>query len=116
MEFAFRTLREFDLRAADVAALTKERYDAMAPDVDLFGAPELVIEIKSPSNTRRELQIYTALCLNSGSIQFWVLERRTKTVNVYHRDGSKQTFGLGESIPLDAFGGDSLPVAEIFLA
>ena len=72
MEFAFRAIPEFDLRAADVAALYRDRYEAMNPEVDLFGAPELVIEVKSPPNTKRQLQDYAALCLANGSLQFWV--------------------------------------------
>jgi Uma2 family endonuclease len=79
MELAFRAIPEFDLRAADVAALTRDRYDAMDPDVDLFGAPELVIEVKLPSNTKRQLQDYAALCLANGCIQFWILDRNTKS-------------------------------------
>ncbi len=114
MEFAFRAIPEFDLRAADVAALTRDRYDAMDPDVDLFGAPELVIEVKSPSNTKRELQDYAALCLANGCVQFWILDRNTKSVTVIQRDGSRQTFGIGETLSLAAFGGESLTVAEIF--
>ena len=114
MEFAFRAIPEFDLRAADVAALTRDRYDAMDPDVDLFGAPELVIEVTSASNTKRDLQDYAALCLANGCLQFWVLDRNAKSVTVVHRDGSRQTFGVGETLSLAAFGGDSLSVAEIF--
>jgi Uma2 family endonuclease len=114
MEFAFRAIPEFDLRAADVAALTRDRYDATDPEVDLFGAPELVIEVKSPSNTKRQLQDYAALCLANGCIQFWILDRNTKSVTVIERDGRRQTFGIGETLSLAAFGGESLSVAEIF--
>jgi hypothetical protein len=39
------------LRAADVAFVTKARWDAVN-DGYLLGAAELVIEIKSPSNTK----------------------------------------------------------------
>ena len=114
MEVAFRAIPEFDLRAADVAALARYRFDAMDPDVDLFGAPELVIEVKSPSNTTRQLQDYAALCLANGCIQFWILDRNSKSITVLQRDGSRQTFGIGESLSLKAFGGDSLSVDEIF--
>src|SRR4051812_21154136 len=50
MEFPYRPLAEFDLRAADVAAVSHERWAAIDPDDNLRGAPELVIEVKSPSN------------------------------------------------------------------
>jgi hypothetical protein len=59
------------------------------------------------------LQDYAALCLANGCLRFWVLDRNTKTVTVIQRDGSRRTFGLGETA-LAAFGGDSLSIAEIF--
>src|ERR1700693_6231051 len=55
MEFPFRAVPEFDLRAADVAAICRERYAAIDPEDNLHGAPKLVIEVKSPSNTPRTL-------------------------------------------------------------
>lgn len=114
MNLPFRAIPEFHLRAADVGALSHDRYKAVDPEVDLFGAPELVIEVTSPSNTKRQLQDYAAICLANGCVQFWILDRDTKAVTVIQRDGSRQTFGLGESLSLDAFGGESLSVAEIF--
>lgn len=60
------------------------------------------------------LQQYAALCLANGCIQFRVLERKTKSVTVFHGDASRRIFIVGESIPLDAFGGDALEVAQVF--
>ncbi len=114
MEFAFRAVPEFDLRAADVAAISKERCAAMDIDDSLYGAPELVVEVKSPSNTKRKLELYASLCLANGCIEFWLVDRDSKTVTVLQRDGRRKTYGAGESLPLAAFGGDALPVAEIF--
>lgn len=114
MELPFRAIREFDLRAADVAAVSIERWVSSGSDDNLHGAPELVIEVKSPSNTKRKLQDYAALCLANGCREFWLVDRDAKTVTVLQRDGSRKTYGIGESLPLAAFGGDALPVAEIF--
>ncbi len=114
MELAFRAIPEFDLRAADVGAVTQDRYQSMDPEVDLFGAPELVVEVKSPSNTKSQLQDYAAVCLANGCIQFWILDRNTQSVTVIQRDGSRQTLGIGDTLSLAAFGGESLAVAEIF--
>src|SRR3954469_9207042 len=40
IEFAFRPLAEFELRAADVAAISRERWKKIDPDDNLRGAPE----------------------------------------------------------------------------
>jgi Uma2 family endonuclease len=40
-ELPFRALPEYDLRAADVAFVSRERWDAVDDNGDLHGAPEL---------------------------------------------------------------------------
>src|SRR5258707_8661434 len=54
-EFAFRPLPEYELRSADVAYVSQSRYAAIDPDDYLRGAPELVIEVLSPSNSATEI-------------------------------------------------------------
>ena len=48
MELDFRALPEHELRTADVAFVTKERFEAIDPEDNLHGAPDLVIEVLSP--------------------------------------------------------------------
>ncbi len=50
-EVAFRALPEHELRVADVAFVSKERWHRSGEEDNLRGAPELVIEVLSPSNT-----------------------------------------------------------------
>ena len=114
MEYPYRPVAEFDLRAADVAAISSERYRAIDPDDNLRGAPELVIEIKSPSNTKKQLQELVSLCLADGAIQCWILDAGKRTGSVAHRDGSVVVYGPGQSIPLVPFGAGELAVDEIF--
>jgi Uma2 family endonuclease len=114
MEFPFRAVPEFDLRAADVAAVTRERYAAIDPEDNLHGAPDLVIEVKSPSNTPRKLQELASLCLANGAIEFWIVDRALKSITVVQRDGSRETYGVDASVSLAAFGGSSLAVKAVF--
>ena len=114
VEYAFRPLAEFDLRAADVAAVSAPRAAAADPEDNLRGAPDLVIEVKSPSNTPRRLQELASLCLANGAIEFWIADRTLKSITVVQRDGSRQTYGVEDEISLAAFGGGVLRVAEIF--
>jgi len=114
MELPFRPLPEFELMAADVAAVSRRRFDAIDPDDNLHGAPELVIEVKSPSNTQEYLRERAAACLANGALQFWVVDEDKRTVTAIHRDGSVIVYGIGDTIPLAAFGSDELPVGRIF--
>ncbi|MGH9665100.1 MAG: Uma2 family endonuclease [Bryobacteraceae bacterium] len=79
MELPYRAVAEFELRAADVAAVLRTRGDAIDPDDNLHGAPELVIEVKSPSNTKNQLRELGALCLANGSLEHWVAEPEKKS-------------------------------------
>jgi Uma2 family endonuclease len=71
-EVAFRALAEYDLRGADVAFVSRERWDSTDDEDDLQGSPELVIEVPSPANTKRTMQENAALCL-AGAREFWVV-------------------------------------------
>lgn len=110
----YRSLAEYDLRAADVSALSRSRWDAIDPDNDLHGAPELVVQVKSPDNTPRQLQERAARCLSSGALEFWVVDAESKSVSVVRSDGVVIVFAAGSAIPLASFGGGELAVDEIF--
>ncbi len=113
MEFPYRPVAEFDLRVADVAVVSQVRYDGIDPNDNLRGAPELVIEIKSPSNTDRRLRELASLSLANGGVEFWIVDIESGSVTVIHRDGSSLRFLAPETIPLAAFGGGELAIAEI---
>ena len=114
MELAYRAIAEFDLRAADVAAVSWERWNASELDDNLHGAPDLVIEVKSPSNTARQLRQLVALCLVNGAIECWIVDTEKKSVTVIARNGGSVVYLSGGSIPLARFGGGELAVDEIF--
>lgn len=110
-EVPFRALPEYDLRRADVAFVSKERWDQA--EEDLYGAPELVIEILSPSNTQVEMREKAALCLGSGAQEFWIVNAKRKSVTVMRRESGTLVYGEGQQIPLPLFGGE-LSVSEVF--
>jgi Uma2 family endonuclease len=114
MEFPYRPLAEFDLRVADVAMFSQSRYDRIDPDDNLRGAPELTIEIKSPSNTDRQLRELASFVLANGCWEFWIVDADDGSVTVFRRDGASSRFRSPQAVPLTAFGGDTLPIADIF--
>jgi Uma2 family endonuclease len=113
-EAPYRAVAEFDLRAADVAAISRERWDAIDLDDNLRGAPELAIEVVSPSNTPRQLRELAAHCLANGAIEFWIVDPGKKSVTVVSREGGSVMYSPGASVPLARFGAGELPVDEIF--
>ena len=113
-EVPYRPFPEFELRVADVAAVCRDRWDAIDPDDNLHGTPELVIEVKSPSNTERQLRELVSTCVNKDTLEFWIVDSDRKSVTVFRGDGIPAVFNVGDSLSLSAFGGGELAVNEIF--
>jgi Uma2 family endonuclease len=103
MELAFRPLPEHELWVADVVYLSKERWRSIDPEDNLAGAPELVIEVLSPSNTAAEIYDKEKLCLENGAKQFWVVDPDRRQVKVSTPDGHTITYQSGQEIPLPLF-------------
>jgi Uma2 family endonuclease len=113
-ELPYRPVPEFEVRAADVGVVLSSRWNSVDDDDILRGPPELVIEVKSPSNRQAQLQEVVALCLANGSIECWVVDPKQNTVTVVRREGAAIVYTTGDSIPLTSFGADELPVDDIF--
>ena len=109
-ELGFRVLPQ-EFRIADIGFISAERLRSDAGSF-LEGAPELVIEVLSPSNTASEMLDKEQLCLENGCLEFWVVDPKRRQVRVSTRDGSAKTYKSGQSIPL-MFGGE-LAVDPIF--
>jgi Uma2 family endonuclease len=114
IEVPFRAVPQFDLRAADVVFVSRARWDSVDPDDNLRGAPELAIEVKSPSNSWRELRERASLCLANGCLDFWIVDDKARTVTTIAPDGKAVVYSEAECVPLVLFGSDCLPVCEIF--
>jgi Uma2 family endonuclease len=114
IELPFRAVPQFDLRAADVAFVSQRRWDAIDPDDNLSGAPDMVIEVKSPSNTESELRERDSLCLANGCQDFWIVDEKARTITAISRDGKAIKYSEADTVPLPLFGGDGLRVLDIF--
>src|SRR5258708_37314960 len=90
-EFAVRALPEYEYRVADVAFLSKDRWDNIDPKGLLSGAPELVIEVLSPSNTVAEIIDKKTVCLENGAREFWTVNIQHCQVEVSTPDGRGKT-------------------------
>jgi Uma2 family endonuclease len=101
-QFPFRPLPEHELWGAGVAFVSKSRYDSYKRWLE--GSPELVIDVKSPSNTRQELHDKAMTALAGGTQGFWVVDPAKQTVTVYNRYSGISVYGKGESVPVAEFG------------
>ncbi len=114
IELAFRALPEYELRAAYVAYVWAERWKSADPEDNLRGAPDLIIEVFSPSSTASEIYDKEQLCLENGAREFWAVVPERKQVRVSTPDGHAVTWQAGQAIPLAVFGDASIGVDDIF--
>jgi len=112
MEFGFRPTREWEFRIADVAFISWDRWNASDFEDYFQGAPDIVIEVLSRSNTATEMLDKEQLCLENGAREFWVVDPARNQVRVSTAEGRTQTWRAGQTIPL-YFGG-SIAVDSIF--
>lgn len=110
-EMGFRALPDHEYRIADVAFVSRERWREIAPDGNLQGAPELTIEVLSPSNTASEMLDKEQLCLENGAREFWVVDPARHRVKV-STFSEQKFYSSGQQIPL-LFGG-MIAVDDIF--
>ncbi|MBC7929653.1 MAG: Uma2 family endonuclease [Rubrivivax sp.] len=91
---------------ADAAFVSNERLATVDNFEKFFPfAPDLAIEVLSPSNTVREINEKIALYFAAGSRAVWVFNPKKRTAAVYTSPSESRT--LGENDTLD--GGDVLP-------
>ncbi len=99
-EVCFRALPEGEFRIADVAFISAERWNGADPGGYLMGAPDLVVEVLSPSNTAAEMLDKEQLCLRNGSKQFWLVDMKQRLIKVTTSDGQTAIYGSGQQIPV----------------
>lgn len=103
-EYPYRPLPESEVWAADVACLRQWRDDST--EKWLAGSPELVIEVKSPSNTKRDLddKAMTTLAGN-GAIEFWIVDPKMYSVAVYSKTSGVHIYSAPMAVPIPVLGG-----------
>jgi Uma2 family endonuclease len=98
------------------------RHDNTKPDFDItgffIGAPDLAIEVISPSETAEIIQAKIRDYLRFGTEQVWVLYPTTKTVHVYHSATLKtvQIYEASDTLVASSLFPDlELSVADFFV-
>jgi Uma2 family endonuclease len=104
------------IRQPDVSVIGKERIAATEADSYFQGAPDLAVEIVSPSDSAQDLETKVRQYLQAGAQQVWVLYPKTKNIHVFSGARSlrildeNQTLEGGELLP-----GFSIKVSDLFM-
>jgi Uma2 family endonuclease len=110
-EYPYRPLPRHEVWGAGMACVREER--DRAGDKWLSGSPEIVIEVKSPSNSKAELSDQAMTTLNGeGAGEFWIADAGSRSVTVHTRAGMS-VYRAGQAVPAAIFGG-RISVDDLF--
>jgi Uma2 family endonuclease len=114
MEMAFRPTPEHEVWQADVGCVSRGRHEATGDDEYLMGAPEVVVEVLSPSNTVDEINDKMSICMANGCKSFWVVDWKRRVVSVTEGAVTRHVGAPSTGVILCSMFEGQLEVKEIF--
>lgn len=104
------------VRAPDVGFLDRGRFpEGHLPEGFLAGAPDLAVEVLSPTDNPVEVQQKVRDYLEAGGRLVWIVAPRARTVTVYRANGSAQLLREHDTLDgEDVIPSLRIPLSEIF--
>jgi Uma2 family endonuclease len=108
-----------DVVEPDLLFVARERL-ALLTEANLQGAPDLAVEVLSPSNRRQDELRKRDLYERRGVAEYWVVDPEAETVKVFRREG--ETYGRplllsardGDALDTPLLPGLAVSLAEVF--
>jgi Uma2 family endonuclease len=88
---------EKGVKVPDIAWGTKEYYQQHKNDIAATSAPEICVEVMSPSNSKREMKAKVNLYLKAGAIEVWIVNEQGQ-IQFFNAAGQLQTSGFNVKI------------------
>lgn len=120
----------FDVRLPVKSKKNNQIHTVIQPDICVIcdeskldergcnGVPDLVVEILSPGNNRKELRLKYEIYEESGVREYWVIHPIEQTLLIYKlmngKYQSSRLFVSGDSVKSDCIEGFELDLEEIF--
>ncbi len=112
-------LSDTDIFQPDILFIKKEHYDIIK-DGKIFGAPDLVIEVLSPSTADIDMHRKRMLYGKYNVPEYWIVDPEIKTVILFSNENGKmkliKEFSDDEKIESNILGDMDFPVSEIFIS
>jgi Uma2 family endonuclease len=108
-----------DVVGPDLLFIARGRLDIIGAKY-IAGAPDLAVEILSPSSRRRDEVVKRRLYEREGVGEYWVVDPVRETVRVYrlveggYRRADELSAAAGDVLTSPLFPGLAIPLAEIF--
>ena len=102
------------VRGLDIAFVSLAKAPEPLPNTWLEIAPDLAIEIMSPSNTAADIRLKVRQLLRAGCAQVWVVYPSLREVDAHSADGIR-VYNEGDSLSApDILPGFEIAVSDIF--
>jgi len=77
---------------ADISFISRRRLKLIKSDIEKLyhGAPDLAVEVLSPSDSVTRAERKLQLCLAHGSLLAWMIAPKTQTIRVYRANGETE--------------------------
>jgi Uma2 family endonuclease len=82
-------LSKYDVVEPDLLYVSRARAAEVLSAAHVRGAPDLVVEIGSPSTRKRDETIKRRLCERFGVTEYWVVDPEVDVVRVYRRSDDR---------------------------
>jgi Uma2 family endonuclease len=111
---------DFDVVEPDLLFISNARLDGVLTAKNVQGAPNLVVEIASPSTRTRDETLKRTLYERFRVEEYWVIEPSAETIVVYRHDdaayrpSSELTVKAGHTLITSLLPGLRLPLERIF--
>ena len=111
----------FDVVEPDLLYMSNDRAQAVLTLANVQGAPELVIEIASPSTRGRDETIKRRLYERAGVTEYWVVDPELDVIRVYRREGDRFTrpvelsAEVGDALTTPILPGLEIPLQQVFV-
>ena len=103
------------VRGPDVAVMLGGGIREEGPGGWVRGAPDVAVEILSPSETAVRVQQKALDYLAAGALRVWIVDPEARTVTVYRPDGSMVLLREEDSLEdAELLPGFEVPLAELF--
>jgi Uma2 family endonuclease len=109
-------LNDLTVRAPDVAFVRRERVEALRSQGFARGAPDLAVEIRSESESFRQLVRKVKQYLATGCQVVLVVNREPQQIDVFRADGSERTLTAKDILKIpELLPGFSVKVGDLFV-
>ena len=106
-----------DIVQPDVIFVSNENKKVITKD-NIKGAPDLLVEILSPSTSKRDIGIKKKLYARHGVREYWIVDPERETVDVFRLKGREfegKRYGVQDYLSSDVIKDMTIEVKEIFV-